>query len=288
MKLYADHYFHIGAAHYSSGKPCQDYSISGSNGTEAYAIVSDGCSTGGNTDVGARVLALATLQALKDSHLFVGRADMDSRLIASAQQATLKSTQLMLGLNRVDMLSTCAYIFINQNSGFVHVQGDGVIALRYRNGETMMFRSDWTKNAPFYPAYDDADAITFIDRIHGGNVVEATMSIKQCSSRVEEENINLIPFQDARSGFVVELSREKLSELEFIAVFSDGVTQVEGVSWQEAVSSLLAFKNTTGEFAKRRMIRGIKDFHQVGRGPIDDISFAVVRIEQVIDLAEEV
>ncbi len=55
-----------------------------------------------------------------------------------------------------------------------------------------------------------------------------------------------------------------------------------------AVSSLLAFKNTTGEFAKRRMIRGIKDFHQVGRGPIDDISFAVVRIEQVIDLAEEV
>jgi hypothetical protein len=44
--------------------PCQDYALSGVTRHLAYAVVADGCSSGGKTDIGARVLALATAIAL--------------------------------------------------------------------------------------------------------------------------------------------------------------------------------------------------------------------------------
>lgn len=71
MDYKTNHAFHIGAQHLSLGKPCQDYAVSGSiNDTTAYAIVSDGCSSGGETDIGARIVALATKRALEEnSHL---------------------------------------------------------------------------------------------------------------------------------------------------------------------------------------------------------------------------
>jgi len=59
------------------------------------------------------------------------------------------------------------------------------------------------------------------------------------------------------------------------------VTQIDGVDWKDAVVQFLAFKNTAGEFAKRRMIRGIKDANKKGRGPFDDISYAVIGVQQI-------
>ena len=56
--------------------------------------------------------------------------------------------------------------------------------------------------------------------------------------------------------------------------------QADGMNWQDAVLDLLAFKNLNGEFAKRRMIRFIKDSKKNDKkGPLDDISFAVIRID---------
>ena len=88
-------------------------------------------------------------------------------------------------------------------------------------------------------------------------------------------------------GAIINIPKDLLlKELEFIAVFSDGVTQIDQVDWKDAVAMFMSFKNTTGEFAKRRMIRGITDAQKNNKGPIDDISYAVVRVEQI--MAEEV
>ena len=66
MRRYTtDSVFAIGASHVATGKACQDYTLSRASDTYAYAIVSDGCSSGGMTDVGARVLALATATAIR-------------------------------------------------------------------------------------------------------------------------------------------------------------------------------------------------------------------------------
>ena len=40
----------------------------------------------------------------------------------------------------------------------------------------------------------------------------------------------------------------------------------------------MSFKNTTGAFAKRRMVRGLKNMDKLGKDPMDDISYAVIGI----------
>lgn len=145
-----------------------------------------------------------------------------------------------------------------------------------------MVRYEWADNTPFYPSYGDGDLNKFVEA-HGGN-----LDAERLSSTVVFQNKNGIYTQvDSKKyslhqgldGVIFNILDKDLEEVEFITVFSDGVTQIDHVEWKEAVSAFLSFKNTAGDFAKRRMIRGIKDMQQRGKGPIDDISYAVVRIE---------
>lgn len=283
IRFYTDHYFQIGSAHYSHGKPCQDYSRSGSNELIACAIVSDGCSTGGHTDVGSRVLTLSTFQAIRD-HAKASGGALDTAVVSitSRQQQIIGTARLMLGLERVDMLATCGYAYLTKHGGFVHIQGDGVIGLKYRDGRIKMSRYEWADNTPFYPSYGEGGIEKFVGA-HGGDLEAKRLScstvIREPLGSYTEESSQEFTLREGLEGVVTKISQEELNEVEFVAVFSDGVTQIENVSWRDAVSAFLSFKNTGGEFAKRRMIRGIKDMQQSGKGPADDISYAVVRID---------
>ena len=293
IRFHTDHYFHIGSSHHLSGKTCQDYALSRSNENLACAIVSDGCSTGRHTDVGSRVLTFSTLQAIKDhAKASVGSLDTAVLSIISRQQQIISTTRFLLGLVPDDMLATCVYAYLNKNGGVVHVQGDGVVAFKYKDSNTEMHRFDWAKNAPFYPSYNEADAEKYIRNLHEGVVDTAILthtSIRKSSSgKTESEELSTIPFDAGRNGYVFTLNQEQLAKVEFIVIFSDGVTQIgklgdggDWMLWHEAVSNLLNFKMPVGEFAKRRMIRELRDLAKVGKGPIDDISYAVIRLEDV-------
>lgn len=291
IKFHTDHYFHIGSAHYGSGKPCQDYSLSGANELIACAIVSDGCSTGRHTDVGSRVLTLSTLQAIRD-HAKASGGALDTAIVSitSRQQQILSTARLMLGLERIDMLATCAYVYLTGQGGFTHVQGDGVVGFKYRDGHIRMVRYEWAQNTPFYPSYGDGDLDKFIGT-HGGNLDALRLSgfsvIRNVDGIYTEENSKEFTLREGLEGIVIHIPRDELEQIDFVTTFSDGVTQIDGVDWKDAVSAFLSFKNTAGDFAKRRMIRGIKDMQQIGRGPIDDISYAVVRIEHVEQRTEK-
>lgn len=283
MMFFTDHYFQIGHAHYIAGKPCQDHAFSRSSGLIACAIVSDGCSTGGNTDVGSRILTFGTLQAIRDHAKASGGSLATAKVsIAARQQQLISVARSILGLERSDMLSTCAYIYLAQSGGLIHIQGDGVVGLKYRNGDIDMRRYDWADNIPFYPSYEGPDLTAFIER-HGNDLMSMRLNEKIV---VHSENGNHIEIssmghslQHGMDGISIEISRDQLEQIEFLAVFTDGVTQIENIGWQKAVIEFLAFKNTMGEFAKRRMIRGVKDMQRIGNGPIDDISYAVIRVE---------
>lgn len=291
MRFSADHYFQIGHAHYTAGKPCQDYALSRSNGLIACAIVSDGCSTGGNTDVGSRILTFGTLQAIRD-HAKASDGSLRTAAISitARQQQLIDVVRPMLGFERGDMLATCVYAYLTQCGALIHIQGDGVVGIKYRNGGISMHRFDWAKNAPFYPSYNDEEARQYILDLHQGVVDTAVMSYVSCvrspDGTFEQEHIFQISFNDGKDGYVLKIPEADLPLIEFVAVFSDGVSQIGNVpngddplDWRNSVAEFLAFKNSTGEFAKRRMIRGIKDMQRIGKGPIDDISFAVIHIK---------
>src|SRR3990167_9350088 len=108
MLFETDSYFHIGHAHLNAGKPCQDYALAATYGVAAYAIVADGCSTGGKTDVGARIVALATAKTLKQcgTRFLADPPRAAATGIALRQRFTITGIQEIVGLAQADMHST--------------------------------------------------------------------------------------------------------------------------------------------------------------------------------------
>lgn len=277
-KFTTDAHFHIGQAHLTGGMVCQDYALSGICGTAAYAVVSDGCSTGGNTDVGARILALATAKAICEywhTRQLIS-CETTPLEIGVHQQVILSGARDMLGLVQSDMLATCLFACVCPGGGLVHVKGDGVVAHTLTNGSLRMIRFEWANNAPLYPAYGSDHYAEFV-RFHGGDLT-ATKLTKEVWEYDADGAFTKIGSEDISLGAGIRgvTIPVETSQLDCVAVFSDGVTQVDGMDWKDVVVDLLAFKMKAGRFAARRMARVIKEVEKIGKGPLDDIAYAVV------------
>ena len=181
------------------------------------------------------------------------------------------------------MLATCAYVYLSPEGGFIHLRGDGVIALVYDDG-IVLRRYDWPNNTPFYPAYVENTLPVFVSA-HGGDINARVLTEKTFTNRagaqlLPEANRNF-SIADGIRGVTIPVSKDELANrLAYVAVFSDGVCRVENMDWQDAARELLAFKSAEGVFAKRRMMRFMKDTRAVGKGPLDDIAYAVIRIHR--------
>jgi hypothetical protein len=258
LKFHTDDYFAIGAAHLTSGKPCQDYATSREEEGCAIVVVSDGCSTGNRTDIGARLVSLQAIGSV----------------------VSLPAAKQMLGLSNSDMLATRVIASIGQDRLLISVEGDGVVAVKRKGEDIRMSRFEWDDNTPFYPAYTEQDREQFI-KVHGGVANAVRLQEEwvcfQNGRRVEEANA----YYSVAQGMMGIVHPYSMWELELVAVFSDGVTQIDNVPWTEAVLEFMALKTTAGEFAKRRMMRALKGMRERGKGPIDDISCAMICVEEV-------
>jgi len=273
----SDSHFLIGYAHHTAGKPCQDYALSGDGGGRAYAIVCDGCSTGRRTDVGARVVALATETALR------GPGPLDVETIRAHQQNTVSAAMECLSLTQQDLLATAVYACLTAEGGFVHLQGDGVLACVWRDGRVDMARYEWKHNTPLYLAYALDGYAAFI-AAHGGDLAAESLSAESWQYSpalgLQAQAAETFRLDEGMRGITRLFSAEALAGLAYLAVFTDGVSQIDGVDWKDAVLQLLAFKTSAGEFAKRRMNRLVKDALKTGKGPVDDIAYAVIQVAE--------
>ena len=283
ITLHADHYFCQGLMHTRGGSPCQDYAVSGKEGDAAYAVVSDGCSGGGKTDVGARIVALSTKRAICSDFV---QEEPTSEWIDIFRIKCMEECKDPLALIDHDLLATCLCAYISPKGGFYQVHGDGVVAAVYLDGSIAARSIEWANNTPCYPVYRE-DNFSAFKQAHLGNALPRTQEgwkhdvawspVWQCidgSGDCIEVGIE---------GTFETLSPDYLRELDYLALFTDGVKQVDGMNWQEVVQGLLSFKSPAGEFAKRRMIRFVQDSLKVGKGPIDDLSYAVIRVEHSED-----
>ena len=300
VKFYADDYFHIGHAHLGTGKPCQDYSFSSVYGQIGFAVVSDGCSTGRHTDIGSRVIALATAAAVNRCAQLIdgGRHffDTDPPTISwmideiKRQQEEVSGTaRYSLNLELNDMLATCSYALLSPAGGFIHLRGDGAVAIVQKNGEMRLVSYQWDKNTPLYPAYVDDNYKRFIN-VHGGDTLAKALKAEMWKYTLEgsliKEEEKLISVADGITGAFYGFTAQEIEGLSCVAIFTDGVSQVANTAggsnimpWHEVVQQLIAFKNLNGEFVKRRIIRFIKEMQKKNLGPLDDIGCAVVRVE---------
>ncbi|MFZ1720006.1 MAG: protein phosphatase 2C domain-containing protein [Candidatus Moraniibacteriota bacterium] len=291
IRLSADHHFSIGREHVGSGKPCQDHALSMYEDGMACAVISDGCSAGGETDMGARVLtfgSIAAIRAYYDRHDNINfSSDTGEHGVVTEvgvqQRIVLGTVRHALGLARDDMLATCGYAFATREGGVIHLVGDGVIATKARDGSVSIFRYDWGK-VPFYPQYREESGGAGYVREHGDPTTPALFEEHWSYDPISKEFVcrGTVAHAviDGMRGITQSISKETLTDyIDVIAVFTDGVLRVDGVDWKDVVIALLSFKTTKGVFVKRRMIRALKDFCNQGKGPMDDIAYAVIHVE---------
>lgn len=276
MKLYTDHAMYIGASHERSGLPCQDYALSGVFQDGAYAIVSDGCSTGGKTDVGARLIAHSIADAITHAPRILPPADY-----ASLQRNRFNTAARVLGLKQNDLLATSAYAVVRPDgSGLVHIFGDGAMALVGTGGNIFSVRLEWANNMPIYMAYHQDGFMQFVEA-HGGDltrhVLRRTAMCISTYGRVDIED-EYISLGKALAGYTYQLPPAIESNVAFVALFTDGIGQVGALEWHEALRDLLSFKSVEGSFAKRRMNRFVRDMADLDWRAEDDISYAVIRL----------
>jgi len=283
MTLKTDHSFHIGEQHLKTGKPCQDYALSGMLNDElAYAIVSDGCSSGGMTDIGARLMCLATKQALIDHGI-----DTDTQLqtIITARDTILKQYQQTLGLDTRDLLATSMWAVAHKDWVFAHVTGDGVVVIKHKY-DHIVHQLSWDKNMPYYPAYrigdlNDSYRTAQTEATPFSHIEQGLAPIGQ--GGVREGIARDLSLEEGIAGIVIDRGYDDYGDdypgpIESITLFSDGIEQIDNVSYDDAAVGLTAFKSTSGQFATRRMNRFLQDTRKNGRGPQDDIAMATIHL----------
>ena len=250
--MIADAHFTIGLGHLV----CQDYALAGSVGGRWVALVSDGCSSSPDTDLGARILARSFLAAV-----------LDGLAVDAAVERSLDTAQAVaerLGLPEDSLDATlCGWIVENEVAhGFIH--GDGVLAFRTAAG-VEIHHATQAANAPDYPNYRKNHARALAH--HSAYGCDTSISVLGSEPGVVT----------VRGGYHAEIS---LAQTLMVAAFSDGVATVHNggrtLPVGAVVESLTQFPQLSGAFFHRRVRRQIKDWAKDGLAPTDDLAGAVL------------
>lgn len=123
---------------------------------------------------------------------------------------------------------------------------------------------DFLANVPPYPVYltDENLQRAFVN--YQGN----TKRVMRWTSKGE--------FEERMGGEPSHILVYPADEVEFVAVVSDGVSSFGDIGCFEVIQAFTAFRNYTGEFVKRRMMRALDEYQKSQHVPSDDVSMAVV------------
>ena len=273
----ADRTLNIGSTH----SLCQDYVIArdGSAGNRGpYVILSDGCSSSSDTDIGARLL----VKAMEQKFVAEAVSDMEDFHKESARIALGWASRIGLSAESADATLLTAHV--SGDNLIVACSGDGVIVLESLTGVLDVFESSSPSGYPFYPSY-----IHQPERL--AELVENDRSrkhVRHFRRTRASESFKLI--EEAASDSLTEILNLKVSDYKYAAVASDGVhsffhtqqstngKRVEPVPFTEILDVFWSFKNSQGAFVERRMKRFRKDTQAKGWQHGDDLSIGVIHL----------
>jgi hypothetical protein len=140
-----DTFIEIGKQH----KICEDYIISGVKPVP-FIILSDGCSSSKNTEMGARILCYLAKQYLdyrKNKLYNLNYKKMGNWIIHNAEMSARQ-----LGLDTTSLDATLIVSFLIEDMLSIYIYGDGCIVLR-NDMDTVIKTIEFSDNAPYYLSY---------------------------------------------------------------------------------------------------------------------------------------
>jgi hypothetical protein len=234
-------YYQIGRDH----KVCEDYAVCG-NEPFPYAILSDGCSSVNDSDIGARILvsmAKKNIEAFTpDTYKeFVNSIVFQSKVIAK-----------LMGLEKQCLYATLNIIIHYNHKTYALMIGDGCLLYKTTQGQVDFIVHEYKNNYPFYPAY-------LTEKI---NSEDKGLIVKTSDKSTESvyDSVTLYDFDDIE--WIMGSS-------DGIFSFTNGYSIIDFENIRDQLSDLKSFK---GEFIERKMKRIIKNYNKDGNYNSDDWS----------------
>lgn len=275
-----DSYFTVGKGH----AVCQDYALAKMYNPPGsppwlqrpYLIVSDGCSSSPQTDVGARILAHMAEKQIRKSYEInstLSWEDFGLLTIAQAQACTN-----IMGLPTQCLDATLLVGFESTNNVLtIYMYGDGYIlgvSSDEEKAELSCTTVKYDHSAPYYLTYliDSHRRAAYQNQNIRRHQISGWMgdSIKQQLKQYPEDS---------------NIFFRSYDKYKYIALGSDGLgaftDSQTGKSYEDhmVMDSFLSFKNTKGEFVKRRVKRAMRDLEREQHIiPGDDVSIAVLEV----------
>lgn len=274
----ADVFFNIGKTH----KVCEDYAVCGLTPDEKhpYAIVSDGCSSSKNTDIGSRIIC-KSLESM--FHFYNANPHVPGQLLP------LENALIYMQVKAEEILDSfkgiidgqaldCTSLAIHRYDQEFHViaAGDGVIAAKRHDGTLEIKVIEFAGNAPIYMGY-----------VLNPERLEMLKKMYDCTKRIYT-HINGKPADVMVSNEIAEYFVYPISEYQMVAVMTDGVLSFrqltdsltsrtsEAVPVTEIVHNLMDFKGLVGEFVHRRCSKFLSECIGKNRFHTDDFAIGVV------------
>ncbi len=253
----SDSMYAIGRGH----QVCEDYASSGKD----FAVLSDGCSSSQDTDLGARYLVSASASYF---HLHGSSGFAPRWVITRASQAAS-----WLGSTPSCLDATLLVAHRKDNSILLTAAGDGVLAIRHTSGALTTFHID-DGGAPAYLSY-------LLDGARRSAYAAAGYAERVVTVFRDHVVVARVPLQFS-TQFVLRLHLDTQG-IEAVFLFSDGVSSFttggEPVPEQEVIAELCAIKGYRGEFVRRRMGRFLgKTCEQRGWHHHDDLAMAALYV----------
>lgn len=274
-----NHYYEIGSSHLV----CQDYAISGKlNDKISYAIISDGCSSSPDVDIGARLLPYAILKEMTifQQHTELLKRDTGDLFKRVATDARSISDQLRVTPFCLDC--TVLMVLSDGKSIHVYVYGDGGIVFVSKDGKVDYVDFEYDSGAPYYMSYflDPARNASYQQEFNS----KSCLNINSYSDTGKSSLGVYTKFDESiYKNCFFDLPADKYRA---VAVVSDGVKsytqgsegETKEIDRYEMAKRFGAFKNFVGKFVERRMNKIRIENATDGIVHYDDISIAGIHL----------
>lgn len=283
-----DVYFEMSPTH----RICEDYALCGQKDDMSYIILSDGCSSSMDSDVGARLLshiAKGVILYLHDRDIW--GIEAYSSIFRELVLRKCIEVRQSLGIS-VDAFDATLLVAVTKNGQCLNIGwGDGYFIQVRDSGIMYVTEIKYGSGAPYYISYEmlSSKKENYLANFGTDSIIKYHNYTVQpdgdlISTFVEEKTLI------CNHSFTHEFDTEGYS---FMVLSSDGIGSYRddpkcGKSLSEQVSydvlkilpSVVGYKSTKGEFVTRRMQRLKSDMDKAMITHTDDVSCAAIYFEQ--------